>query len=41
MAAHKLAIHGLTVEENHLWNANFPSFVHDIVLSNVASDIHG
>jgi hypothetical protein len=41
MAAHKLAKHGLTVEEDHLWNADFPSFVRDIALSNIASDTHG
>jgi hypothetical protein len=36
MAAHKLAKHGLTVDEDHFWNADFPSFVHDIAL-----DFHG
>jgi hypothetical protein len=41
MAAHKLAKHGLTVEEDHLWKADFPSFVRDIALSDVASDLHG
>ena len=37
-AAHILAKHGLTVDEDHLWSADFPSFIHDIALSDVASN---
>jgi hypothetical protein len=40
MATHKLAKHGLTVEEDHLWSTELPSFVRDIALSDVASDFH-
>jgi ribonuclease HI len=34
-AAHTLAQRGLTVDEDHLWSADFPSFVLDIALSDV------
>jgi hypothetical protein len=40
MATQKLAKHGLTVDKDHLWNIDFPSFVHDIVSSDVALDFH-
>jgi hypothetical protein len=41
MAAHKLAKHGLTVDEDHFWNADFPSFVYDVALSEVDLDFCG
>jgi hypothetical protein len=41
MAAHKLAKHGLTVDEDHFWNADFPSFVYDVALSDVDLDFCG
>jgi hypothetical protein len=37
-AAHKLAKHGLIVDEDHLWSADFLSFIHDIALCDVALD---
>jgi hypothetical protein len=37
-AAHILAKHGLTVDEDHLWSTDFPSFIHDIALSDVVSN---
>jgi hypothetical protein len=36
--AHILAKHGLTVDKDHLWSADFPSFILDIALSNVVSN---
>jgi hypothetical protein len=37
-AAHILAKHGLTVDEDQLWSSDFPSFIHDIALSDVMSN---
>lgn len=37
VAAHKLAKHRLTVDEDRLWQNDFPSFIHDIVFSDLDS----
>jgi hypothetical protein len=37
-AAHILAKHGLTVDDDHLCSADFPFFIHDIALSDVVSN---
>jgi hypothetical protein len=36
--AHTLAQRGLTVDEDHLWSADFPTFILDIALSNIVSN---
>jgi hypothetical protein len=37
-AVHILTKHRLTVDENHLWSADFPSIILDIALSDVVSN---
>jgi hypothetical protein len=37
-AAHILAKHGLTVDEDQFWSSDFPSFIHDIALFDVMSN---
>jgi hypothetical protein len=36
--AHTLAQHGLTVDEDHLWSVDFPTFILDIALSDIVSN---
>jgi hypothetical protein len=35
---HMLAKHGLIIDEDHLWSADFPSFIHDTTLSKVVTN---